>query len=199
MQATRFIDLMRHGETVGGAGFRGSTEAALSERGWAQMRTAVDNQPAWDRIISSPLSRCADFARTLEQQHDIGLQFDARIQEIHFGEWEGQTAETLMQTDAEALTRYWQDPTQYTPPEGEALTGFNTRVLSFWQELIEKPVGEKILLVTHGGVIRVLLCHVLQRPLQHLLEFEIGHATIQRIRIEHTPRGLRTTHVGASA
>lgn len=189
---------MRHGETVGGACFRGSTDDPLSAQGWTQMRTAVDNEPEWNRIISSPLLRCADFAKSLNQQYGIPLKFDTRIKEIHFGVWEGKTAEELMQSDAEALKKYWQNPIQTTPPEAESLLNFKARVMSFWQQLIVDYRGEKILLITHGGVIRVLLCHVLQQPLQHLLELEVGHATIQRLCIEHTLQNNHATLIEGS-
>ena len=195
------IYLLRHGETQhgvaqhgvvqGAARFHGSTNVALSEHGWTQMWAAVGNEPYWNRIISSPLSRCADFAQALSQQHDIPLQLDVRIREIHFGIWEGKSAEEIMLDDVDALTRYWQDPTQHTPHDGESLTNFEARILSFWQEIITQYRGEKVLLIAHGGVIRLLLCHILQRPLQRILEVEVAHATIHAIRIEHTQQHIQ--------
>ena len=185
------ICLLRHGETQGGARFHGSSDVLLSEHGWSQMQAAVENKNNWNRIISSPLSRCADFAQTLKQRYDIPLQFDTRIKEIHFGIWEGKSAEEIMRNDVDALTRYWQDPTQYTPHDGESLIDFEARILSFWQEIITRYRGEKILLIAHGGVIRLLLCHILQRPLQRILEVEVAHATIHVIRIEHTQQHIQ--------
>lgn len=185
------IYLLRHGETQGSSRFHGSTNIALSEHGWTQMWATVENEPHWNRIISSPLSRCADFAQALSQQHDIPLKLDARIKEIHFGLWEGKSAEEIMSDDVDALTRYWQDPTQYTPQDGESLTDFEVRVLSFWHEIISQYRGKKVLLIAHGGVIRLLLCHILQRPLQRILEVEVAHATIHTIRIEHTQQHIQ--------
>lgn len=195
MDSMTHIYLLRHGETQGGSRFHGSTDVALSEHGLFQMRTAVENEDCWNRIISSPLSRCAYFAQALKQQHDISLQFDTRIKEIHFGVWEGKTAEEILANDSEALTRYWQDPTQYTPVDGEALKDFEARVLSFWQEIITEYRGEKILLIAHGGVIRLLLCHILQRPLQRILDLEVAHATLHHIRIEHTQQNTHTAFI----
>jgi len=56
------IDLIRHGETISGHCYLGSTDSVLSESGWQQMRAAVLGQAPWDNIISSPLKRCRDFA-----------------------------------------------------------------------------------------------------------------------------------------
>jgi alpha-ribazole phosphatase len=194
MKANTHIDLLRHGETVGGTCFRGSTNDPLTELGWAQLWDATDeNGSYWDRVITSPLGRCADFAQSLGQKHSIQIARDERFQELHFGTWEGRSAEELMKTDADALSQFWNDPVSNTPPQGESLMDFERRVLSGWKDILSNHMGEKILLITHGGVIRLLLCHILQRPLQRLLEFEIGHATIQQICVEHTPKGLQAS------
>lgn len=186
MSVNTVIDLLRHGETVGGSRFRGSTDDPLTERGWTQLWAAIEKDgPCWDRIISSPLKRCADFARALGQQHSMPFTIDERFQEMHFGAWEGRSAAELMATDADALTRFWNDPLRHTPPQAEPLTDFEARVLAAWRDVVNNYAGEKILLITHGGVIRVLLCHIQQHPIERLLEFEVGHAAIQRIHTEH--------------
>jgi broad specificity phosphatase PhoE len=56
------LDLLRHGETELGGGLRGSLDDALTDKGWQQMRAAVVEQGPWDRLVSSPLQRCARFA-----------------------------------------------------------------------------------------------------------------------------------------
>ena len=192
MSSITHIYLLRHGETQGGSRYNGSTDVALSERGWSQMRAVVENEACWDRVISSPLSRCAQFARRLQRQNNIPLQLDERIREIHFGIWEGKTAAEVFENDGDALTRYWQDPVRHTPIEGEALKDFEVRVLSLWQDVVAKYHDEKILLIAHGGVIRLLLCHVLQRPLQRIFDIEVAYASLHHIRVEHTLQN--TTH-----
>ncbi len=185
MKTTTIIDLMRHGETQGGHVFLGSTDTPLNEHGWLQMWNTVEkNSPGWDHIITSPLIRCAQFAQALAQRYTIPLIEDARVQELHFGQWEGHSAAELMQTDAAALTRFWQNPMQFTPPNAERLSDFNTRVLCAWHHIIDQYAGKKILLITHGGVIRTLLCHILQHPIERLLELEIEHAAMRRIRVK---------------
>lgn len=195
MASTSNIHLLRHGETEGGSRFNGSTDVALSKHGWSQMQTAVKNETDWSRIISSPLLRCAEFAQMLKQQQKVPLHLDDRIKEIHFGEWEGRSAEEIFAENSEVLTRYWQNPIQHTPIGGEPLKEFETRVLAFWQETIKKHRGEKILLIAHGGVIRLLLCHIQQRPLQRLLEIEVEHATMHNVRIEHPSQNKATAYI----
>ena len=86
------LDLLRHGETELGGGLRGSLDDALTALGWTQMRDAVQGKGPWDRIVSSPLQRCALFARELSAQLDIPVSFDKDLQELHFGAWEGLSA-----------------------------------------------------------------------------------------------------------
>lgn len=193
MNTVTVVDLLRHGETTCGQQFCGSTNVPLTRNGWTQMQAAVESlsDPAcrWDRIVASPLRRCAVFARTLAHGHRLPYTLDARIREMHFGAWEGKTAAELMTTDASALTRFWSDPLRHTPQHAESLEHFAARVLLAWRDMTVGSAGKRILAITHGGVMRVLLCHVLRHPLERLLEFEVNHAQVLRIRIEHG-RGL---------
>ena len=77
------LDLLRHGETELGGGLRGSLDDALTEKGWAQMRAAVIEQGPWDRLVSSPLQRCARFAEELGAQLGLPVQLDKDLQELH--------------------------------------------------------------------------------------------------------------------
>ena len=91
------LDLLRHGETELGGGLRGSLDDALTENGWVQMRAAVVEGGPWDRIVSSPLQRCARFAAELGEQLKLSVHLDQDLQELHFGAWEGQSAAALME------------------------------------------------------------------------------------------------------
>jgi len=173
--------LLRHGAVVGGPCFRGSTDDPLTEEGWTQMWHSVKQQPPWDHIFSSPLQRCANFARELAKRHNTRYTLDARLREIHFGEWEGQTSANIHASSPTALQQFWADPTIYTPPGAEPLLVFQTRVLSCWRMLQHKHQGRRLLLVTHGGVIRTLLCHVSGHPLARMQELEVGHGALLQL------------------
>lgn len=177
------IGLLRHGEVEGGSCFRGSTDHPLSRVGLAQMRAATAADTGWQRVISSPLSRCTEFATEYAAAHGLPLDLEPRLQEMHFGDWEGRTAAELMAADPGALDRFWQAPHRHTPPGGEPLADFQQRVLTAWDERLERHAGEDLLLVTHGGVIRVLLCLVSDHPLERLLDFEVPYAALRRIRV----------------
>ncbi len=182
---TTYIDLLRHGETENSHRYCGSSDYPLTQTGWQQMwKTTEDQTPQWQHITASPLIRCADFAQVLGQRYSIPVTYDNRIREIHFGAWEDRSTAELLQSDADALSRFWQNPLDHPPPDGEHLLDFEARVLSAWKDIQEQFCGKRILLITHGGVIRLLIGHILQHPLERLLEIDVRHASMHHTCIE---------------
>ncbi len=178
------LDLLRHGETELGGGLRGSLDDALTEKGWAQMRAAVIAGGPWDRLISSPLQRCARFAADLGEQLGLPVHLDKDLQELHFGAWEGQSAAALMETDAESLGLFWADPYAFTPPQGEPVSDFAARVLGAVARLHQAYAGERVLLISHGGVMRLLLAQARGLPREQLLNVEVAHASLFALSVE---------------
>jgi len=182
------IDLLRHGETRAGSVYLGRTDAPLSEHGFRQMAEALLNAPCYHAVLSSPLVRCAAFAQDYAQRHGLPLHFDARFQEIDFGAWDGCSAAEIAAADAGALENFWRDPVAFTPPQAEPLLSFQARVLAAWQELPARYPGQHVLLVTHGGVMRIILCHLQQRPLTELLNLSVPHAALHQAIVAHEPK-----------
>ena len=181
---TLHLDLLRHGETELGGGLRGSLDDALTAKGWEQMRAAVTGQGPWDRLVSSPLQRCARFADELGAKLNVPVSFEKDLQELHFGAWEGQSAAALMETDAEALGLFWADPYSFTPPEGEPVSDFSDRVLGAVARLHQAYAGERVLLISHGGVMRLMLARARGLPREQLLNVEVGHGGLFSVQVE---------------
>lgn len=171
------LHLLRHGETEGGARYCGGTDVALSWSGWRQMRAAVAGQ-SWDFIVSSPLRRCAAFAEGLAHKLGVPCRLEAGLREMNFGEWEGRSGAELMQTDAERLRLFWSDPATHAPPGGESLAELHARVREAWQRLTAAPDIGRMLIVTHGGPIRVLIAAQLRVPLCALPSIQVPHAAL---------------------
>ncbi len=189
------IDLLRHGEPVGGKRYRGQIDDPLSETGWQQMRSAVGDHCPWDRIVTSTLCRCQDFACELSERHGLPLQSEPRLKEIGFGEWEGRSASELMVDDPERLFRFWSDPLNNTPPKAETLHEFEQRVITAWNDILQQYSGQHVLVIGHAGMIRMIVRHVLQMPLENMFRLRVDLAGITRIEVEsragrHLPRLL---------
>jgi len=179
----RLLDLLRHGETVGGNRFRGRLDDELTDLGWSQMRAAVQtggpDPNGWQRIISSPASRCRAFAESLSLELSLPLAILPSFAERDFGDWEGMSPDAIAPDD---LARFWSDPQQFTPPRAEPLTHFRHRVRGGWKQLLDEDHGH-VLLITHGGVIRIIIAEVLGIPPDRLLLIEVPHACRTRLRL----------------
>ena len=182
---TTTIDLLRHGDVEGGRKYRGQLDDPLSDLGWKQLRAVTAKKQNWQHIITSPLKRCADFSEELAQQHKLPLQTETAFKEISFGLWEGKTADELLVTDADNIKNYWREPINTTPPQGENLLAFEKRVLTGWQNMLNEFQGKHILIISHAGVMRMILCHILGMPLTELFKLDVGLAKASRIQIEH--------------
>jgi alpha-ribazole phosphatase len=167
---TTSLYLMRHGECEGGQILRGQTDVALSALGKTQMKRAIeqldldpgfDQETGFEQVICSPLRRCSEFALTLYLDKGIPLKMEDGLKEIDFGDWDGETLETLYQDSADVIEMYWKNPWAFTPPNGETMQAFEVRVNQSWDSILGQYAGQTLLLVTHGGVIRHLMSRAL--------------------------------------
>ncbi len=85
----------------------------------------------------------------------------------------------------EQLQAFFSDPENNPPPGGETLQAFHTRLMACWERLMSEHEGEHILLVCHGGVIRMLLTQVLGLPLSHFSRVDVPYACRSRLRVFH--------------
>ena len=188
---TTIIDMIRHGEPEGGPKFRGSQDDPLSDKGWQQMQAAITAEDHWDAIVSSPMTRCLHFAEKLAEQRQIPLHIEEDLREIGFGEWEGLTGEQVQQRYGDQLNRFWQDAINHIPPGGEPVHDFYQRVMQGFNRWQEELAGQKILIVCHGGVIRMVLADILGIPLEKSFTgFAVPYACRSRLQIDQSEFGL---------
>jgi len=182
------IDLLRHGECQDGRIFRGRTDSALSRLGEQQMINArayhSDPLHPWQTIISSPLQRCASIAaRLATEQYSPTLE--PAFQEIDFGDWDGQLTDKVFAEQPQQLEAFWKDPSRNTPPNGESLQDFEQRITQAWKQLLQTQQGKNVLLICHGGVVRMLLAKLLSMALPALPNINVPYGCISRIQIHH--------------
>jgi alpha-ribazole phosphatase len=186
---TTTIDLLRHGVCEGGEIYRGRTDVSLTAEGWQQMEQATDSSPGWKRIVTSPLLRCRTFSEHRAKQLQLPLQVESAMREMDFGEWEGRLLQDVWRENPDLVSRFYQDPEAVTPPGGESTVDALARITATWRELLQQYAGEELLLVCHGGVIRLLLSHLLDMPLSAIARLHIPYASITRVQIHHSERG----------
>jgi alpha-ribazole phosphatase len=175
---TTYIDVIRHGEPVGGQRYRGySIDDPLTEKGWSQMRAAVPESPQWQHIVSSPLKRCLEFSQELANDLQVSFSVEDNLKEIGFGDWEGKTPDDILAEDSEALNHFYKDPVHNRPEGAEPLDTFSERVWNAYLNIIKQHHGKHILIVAHAGVARAITANILKMSLDSVysrLKIEYG-------------------------
>lgn len=180
---TTIVDLVRHGEPVGGRAYRGNRiNDPLSEAGWRQMRSLLDSENAWQRVITSPLARCREFAEEVATSYKLPLEIVDDLKEVGFGSWEGKSPGEIQSLYPEAYKAFYTDPVANRPVGAESLAEFSRRVIGAYSVLIEQHAGQHFVLVTHAGVIRAIVTHVLNAPIASMYQLRIDYAGLSRIR-----------------
>jgi broad specificity phosphatase PhoE len=148
------------------------------------MEHAVASCDAFDGIVTSPLRRCADFARSLAERSGTPLTIESGLREMHFGEWEGQTPQALMAACPERLRQFWADPLVHPPPGAEPLDTFRFRVISAWHGQLGALDGRRSLLIVHGGTVRVILAYLGRLSTRELMGLTVPYASVHKVAVK---------------
>jgi alpha-ribazole phosphatase len=162
------IYLLRHGKVSGEAALYGQTDVDVSIKNNQEIITQLEEELkaqgiTFAGVVSSPLKRCKNLAKMIASNQQVNLKLIEYLQEMNFGIYDGIPFDDLYQDKDiwQQLVRFWENPVQHTLPKAELLTGFSYRVIKAWNEIvISMREKENILIVCHGGVIRVILAHV---------------------------------------
>jgi len=178
------ILLVRHGETDWNLAqrFQGHSDVPLNQVGLRQAQALRDHLSAETigMIYSSDLQRAHETAKIISNGKNK-LQNDARLREVHFGEWEGLTYYEIQKKYPGQLAAWEQDVYKVAPPNGETLEALASHTQSFMNDLLLNHKDETILIVTHGGVIRVLICLALNLPARMYWQFQVAQASLSEI------------------
>lgn len=165
---TTRVWLIRHGEPEQEAHGRcyGTLDVGLSIAGRKQMERVVEylKKEHFNAIYTSPRQRALESARILASFQSCGCEENAGLREIHFGDFEGLTYDEIAVRYPDLYRQWMETPTLVQFPNGECFAEMRARVLQAFEAILRKREGQAIALVTHGGVIRVLLAWVLQIP-----------------------------------
>jgi alpha-ribazole phosphatase len=125
----------------------------------------------FDAVFCSTLNRCRVLASALEFEN---VQYEGRLIEFNFGDWENKLWNDLDQNE---LNTWMQDFVNLPTPNGENVLALYERVSSFLDEMRSKNY-EKILLITHAGVIRCMWSYLLEMPVKNMFKIPVGFGEI---------------------
>ena len=164
MKETEII-LIRHGETEWNSQQRmqGHSNSDLSEVGRGQIQALGElmKNVSFDHIYSSDSLRTRQTAEAITQYSGHTLQFDQRIREKNLGVFEGLTSTEAKERHPEIYRLFKTAGANYVIDEGESTQQLLERALEFIEEIRLRHPQERVVMVTHGGVVRVLMKHAL--------------------------------------
>ena len=156
----------------------GQREVGLADVWQDEFAQLLNKLPStWDRVYSSPWPRCYQLAQQLADEPTE----DARLQELNFGDWEGQRWSDIPQTE---LNPWMEDFVNVACPGGESYRQLSDRATAFWLALTRQE-ADTVAVVTHGGPIRAVLSAVLGLPLENSFRLAIDYGSVSLVRIQN--------------
>jgi alpha-ribazole phosphatase len=183
--------LTRHGETDFNIArrYQGQSDVPLNQNGIRQAEQIAKRLSAEkiDFICSSDLSRAFETARriaSLQEQSPVP-QSDPRWRELDFGDWEGLNHEEMNADWHDEAQKWYRDPVNTPTPNGESLFQLAERTKSAIEDLKNNYKDKTVLVVSHSGVIQVLLCLTLGMELSRYWQFRVLQASLTVVNFYH--------------
>ncbi len=177
------VYLVRHGETTWNCEKRlqGQHDSPLTSLGIRQTHDLASRLSAvrFDAVYSSDLERAKQTAQIITGRLDSAtIRYDGRIRERHFGDFQGYTWEEIRAAYPDEAERELSGDPMNQVPGGESKHQLLIRAVSFFDDVVRCHSGQKVLVVSHGGVINVWTKHVLKVPLEAPRRFGLQNAAV---------------------
>lgn len=194
--------LIRHGETEGDGvkRYKGHIDVPLSENGIRQMKrlsvfisaevqkcrnTSRFNQDELPSFQTSAIASiyCSDLSRAIKSAEIIAEPFGLKpivmpdLRERSFGLWEGMSFDEIREKYPEEFKAWAGNPLKYSPIGGESTMEVKDRVIAALDRILKEDYIY-IVIVSHGGVNRIILCHVLGIPLENIFRIEQDYGAL---------------------
>ena len=187
-QKTTQFGLLRHGKTEWNSEGRiqGSGNSPLTEEGREGVKEWIPllKTYGWNRIIASDLGRVKQTVEIINRKLQLPVSFDPRLQEQHWGDWEGLKLSTIRSEMAEELSARIPLGWDFSAPGGETRRAVNLRTKQALLEYTHRYPGEKILIVCHQGVIKCLLYELTNRKFVPEEDALLNHNALHLLKSE---------------
>lgn len=191
------VVLIRHGETEWNKEkkLQGYSNVLLSPKGIHQAQLLAQHLPfqSVDAIYSSDLSRAVKTAEILAERFDLSVKQDRNFRETNFGDWEGKSISELTANFPHEFGKFFTEPEKCHPPQGETFLQCQARVINALDRIVADNDNQNIIIVTHGAVIRLILCAALDISIHkmwaigqfntavNVLRFDEGNITVELV------------------
>jgi probable phosphoglycerate mutase len=182
------ITMIRHGETEWNVSMRlqGYQDSQLTQQGMQQVQQVAGalSKRSFNVLISSDQGRAVKTAEGINRHHNLNLILNKNMRERNFGIMEGLTREQIAQKFPEVHDGYMKRKSEYQVPDGESLFQLYSRVSRELKNMTELYKGNKILIVTHGGVLDCTMRMVFSIPLVAPRKFSIYNTAINTFSVK---------------
>lgn len=189
---TTKVVLVRHGETEWNktSRYQGVRDIKLNEKGKYQAEKLFEylKDEDFDIIYSSTLKRARETVKKIADYQNKEIITISKLMEIDFGQWEGLTFSEIEENYPDLAKKWAKDPTCCKPPEGEHIKEVEERVGNTIDKIVDENPDKKILIATHGGIIRIIFAYLLGLPLSRIFSIEVENGSVSRINFyKHYP------------
>ena len=174
--------VVRHGQTEFNRRglYQGHADSALTDAGSAQARLLA---PRLRSFGCSPTIYCSDLGRARRTAELLAapgsrIREEAGLRERCWGVFEGLSRTEIAERYPDARTSSREANPDYTPPGGETLGELNERIVTALDRIASSHAGERVIVVTHGGVVTAFARYVLGVPQDAPRRFDIGNASL---------------------
>jgi alpha-ribazole phosphatase len=184
MNARTTVWLIRHAATENMEGrCYGWHDVPLSQDGIGQAENLARQlgRSRLSAVYASPLRRALQTARILAAPHDASVETIQGLAEMHFGDFEGLLYEEIQARFPEIYQQWMDQPTTVHFPNGEDFAKLQLRAREALHSIIGRHIGKSIALVTHAGILRILLADALGIPDSHIFRMAQDYAAVNRI------------------
>lgn len=180
----RRIHLIRHGETNWNKEKRaqGQQESVLTQDGVLQaqnLKVRLQDIPITEVYCSSSVRtrQTADvlFGNPAPDGRTVPVVYCDQLREIHMGPWEGHLYSELSKNDPEQFHAFWHQPEDFQLDGAETYADVQRRAVKRLDEILASTTASDIAVVSHGVLIKTILCHTEQRPLALLWQAPAMH------------------------
>jgi|GEM_PF-2315608 len=176
------IVLIRHGSTDWNKNnkVQGRNNIELNQDGINQINSIIPFIKIFnpDSLFCSPIKRAMQSAEIISTAINVKIIEMDEFMEINVGEWQGKSGADLL--SLRSWNIYLNDPEKAHPEDGESFINFHNRVVNGFEAIL-KIKKNKVLIVTHSDVIRVIICYALNLPLVRIHSFKINLGSVSRI------------------
>ena len=181
---TRIL-ITRHGQTVTNreGRFCGHFETALTELGQRQAEALGGRlrATAIDSVYTSGLGRAVTTAEVAMTGREPTFHIDARLRELHYGEWEGEKERDIARRYPEQHRLMRDEDPAWRPPGGETTGEVRVRTFAALKTIARRHAHQTVLVVTHGTAINCMISEAIGIVPTHTFRFEVANCGLSEV------------------